>query len=273
MVLVLLILQLLLLMLALFSTRYWYQLFKAKNGTTVFPLYPERCTLEMSLPVILAILWIAMQMSSSMQKLWMKWQNLPIPTQTISLDQVIGSCLTSFTFGVILIITLLLPNQKFVPQLVFRLNDKKGQLQDGAIGFVLALLPVMLFLFLTEPLRTEKTLHPLFQLLKAQPQFSTIAWIFVSAVVVAPLFEELIYRVLFQSWLERVLPAFAAIFTSSLVFSLVHGFPDFIPLFPLAFLLGMLFYYRRSYASVVITHALFNGTNLALALLEQHISS
>jgi len=262
---------LLLLLLALLSTRYWYQLFKAKNGTAVFPFYTDRCPLEMSLPVILVILWISLRMSTSLNILWMKWQEIPVVTKPVSLNDVIGSCLTTFSFGVILVIPLVLANQKSVPQLGFRLNDKMGQLRDGAVGFLLALIPVMILLFVTQSFRTEEVLHPLFLLLKARPQFSTIAWIFISAVVVAPLIEELIYRVVFQSWLEEVLPPFAAIMTSSLVFSFVHGFPDCIPLFPLAFLLGTLFYYRRSYASVVITHALFNGINLALALSNQQI--
>ncbi|MCA9013817.1 MAG: CPBP family intramembrane metalloprotease, partial [Planctomycetaceae bacterium] len=137
------------------------------------------------------------------------------------------------------------------------------------VAFLLALLPVMALLLLTYPFRTEETLHPFFQLLKEHPHFSTISWIFISAVLVAPLFEELIYRVIFQSWLEDILPPFVAILISSLVFSIVHGFPDCIPLFPLAFVLGTLFYYRRSYAANVITHALFNGINLALALANQ----
>ena len=262
---------LLLLLLAFLSTRYWYTLFKAKNGTAVFQFNTDRRSLEMSLPVILVILWISIRMSSSFNKLWMKWQELPVLTKPVSLDDVIGSCLITFSFGVILFITLVLSNQKSVPQLGFRLNDKMGQLRDGSVGFLLALIPVMLLLFVTQSFRTEEVMHPLFLLLKSHPQFSTIAWIFISAVVVAPLFEELIYRVIFQSWLENILPPFVAIMTSSLVFSFVHGLPDCIPLFPLAFLLGTLFYYRRSYASVVITHALFNGINLALALSNQQI--
>jgi len=269
--LVLLTLELSLLLLAILSTRYWFRIFKAKSGTAVFPFHADRCPIEMSLPVILVILWISLRMMTSLEKLWIQWQEITVLTKPVSLNDVMVSCLTSFSLGVILITGLVLSNPKSVHQSGFRLNEKIGQLRDGFVGFLLALIPVVILLFVTRGLRSEETIHPLFILLKAHPQFSTVIWIFISAVVVAPLIEELVYRVIFQSWLEEVLPPFAAILTSSLVFSFVHGFPDCIPLFPLAFILGTLFYYRRSYASVVFTHALFNGIMLALALSNQQI--
>ena len=271
MILVLLSLQLIVLLLALYSTRYWYLLFKAKSGTAVFPLNTERCSLEMSLPVVLVLLWITLRMSTSLHILWMKWQQIPVLTKTVSLNDVIGDSLTRISFGVVLFIILTLSNQKSLAKLGFHLNEKSSQLRDGSVGFLLALIPVMILLFITNSFRTEEVMHPLFILLKASPHFSTVLWIFISAVFVAPLVEELIYRVILQGWLEEVLPPFAAILCSSLVFSIIHGFPDCIPLFPLAFILGTLFHYRRSYASIVITHALFNGMMLALALVNQSI--
>lgn len=260
---------LLLLLLTLLSTRYWFVLFKAKSMTPIFQLNTDRSQLEMSLPVFLTILWITHQLTSSIKNEWMQWQKTAVPSQVISLNTVILSCLITFSLGVVLVFILALQNQKSLRKLGFRLNDRLGQIRDGSVGFLLALIPVMALLLLTQAFRTEEAMHPLFLLLKARPQFSTISWIIISAVLIAPLFEELIYRVLFQGWLEDLLPPFAAILISSLVFSIVHGFPDCIPLFPLALILGTLFYYRRSYVSNVITHALFNGINLALALANQ----
>lgn len=260
-----------LLLLALFSTRYWYLLFKAKSGTAVFPLNTDRRSLEMSLPVILVILWITLRMSTVLNILWMKWQQIPVLTKPISLNDVIENSLTRFSIGAILLIILTISNLKSMSKLGFRLNDLSNQFRDGAVGVLLAVIPVTFLLFITQSFRTEEVMHPLLILLKASPHFLTVFWIFISAVLVAPLVEELIYRVILQGWLEEVLPPFAAIICSSLVFSLIHGFPDCIPLFPLAFILGTLFYYRRSFASIVITHALFNGFNLALALSNQPI--
>lgn len=257
---------LLLFLLTLLSIRYWFLLIKAKSITPVFPLNPNRCQLEMSLPVILVILWISLRFAGSIVS---KWQTTTIKSNLISLDAVIESCMTTFSFGVILLFILVISNRNSLQKLGFRVDDQLSQIRDGSIGFLLSLIPVMALLLLTQSVRSEETLHPLFLLLKEQPHISTIIWIFISAVIVAPLVEELIYRVILQSWLEDFLHPFVAILVSSLVFSIVHGFPDCIPLFPLAFVLGTLFYYRRSYVAVVITHVLFNSINLAIALSGQ----
>lgn len=263
-------LHLLLLLLTLLSMRYWFRLYRTKRISSVFQLTPHRSDLEISVPVILAVLWITLQLTSTISNVI---EQKPDVTRSISLNDIIGSCALTFAFGTVLILILTLQNSDAMQNLGFRLNHKREQLRDGSVAFLLALIPVMALLLLTHSFRSEETMHPFFQLLKEHPQFSTISWIFISAVLIAPLFEELIYRVIFQSWLENLLPPFAAILISSLVFSIVHGFPDCIPLFPLAFTLGTLFYYRRSYAAVVITHALFNGINLALALANQSPTS
>ncbi|WP_417379780.1 CPBP family intramembrane glutamic endopeptidase [Gimesia sp.] len=234
--------------------------------TSVFPLNSERYQLEFSFPVLLAILWIAIQFASSLEREWSEWHQTLAPSKPVTVVHIMQSSLITFCFGAILILILTLSHLSAIQKLGFRLNEIRRQMHEGAVGFLLALLPVMALLLLTYPFRSEESLHPFFLLLKAEPHFSTISWIFISAVLIAPLFEELIYRVLFQGWLERLMPPFAAILISSLVFSIVHGFPDCIPLFPLAFILGTLFYYRRSYVAIVVTHALFNAVNLALAL-------
>tara|TARA_R110002124_G_scaffold61485_4_gene168453 strand:- start:649 stop:1464 length:816 start_codon:yes stop_codon:yes gene_type:complete len=262
-------LHLLLLLLTLLSIRYWLQLMTTRRISSVFPLNPDRYQLEFSFPVLLAMLWIAIQFTSSLEREWSEWHQTLAPSKPVTVVQIMQSSLITFCFGTILILMLTLAHFDVIQKLGFRLNEIRRQLRDGAVGFLLALLPVMALLLLTYPFRSEESLHPFFLLLKAEPHFSTISWIFISAVIVAPLFEELIYRVLFQGWLERLLHPFAAILTSSLVFSIVHGFPDCIPLFPLAVVLGTLFYYRRSYIAIIVTHALFNAVNLALALANQ----
>ncbi len=259
-------LHFLLLLLTLLSIRYWFRLYQTRRMSSIFQLNPHRSQLEMSAPVVLALLWISLQFTTTISNVL---QPEPLPAKPINLNDIIGSCVITFSFGTVLILILTLLNPNTMQNLGFRLNQQIGQLRDGSVGFLLALLPVMALLLLTHSFRTEQTTHPFFQQLKEHPQFSTISWILISAVLVAPLFEELVYRVIFQSWLEKLLPPYIAILISSLIFSIVHGFPDCIPLFPLAFILGTLFYYRRSYAANVITHALFNGINLALALANQ----
>jgi membrane protease YdiL (CAAX protease family) len=149
----------------------------------------------------------------------------------------------------------------------FRLKGLKGQLAIGGLGFLASFLPVYLLLLATLPLRSTETLHPFLQFLKSQPGGLSIAWIALSVIVVAPLLEELIYRVILQSAFAHFLPAQAAIPITAVVFCLVHGWPDMIPLFPLALILGYVYYRYRSFFAVVATHALFNACMLGWAML------
>lgn len=137
----------------------------------------------------------------------------------------------------------------------------------GLRGFLLAVVPVALVLVTTQALRSKKTQHTLLKLLVESPNAQTIGSVFLSAVVLAPLAEELVFRVFLQSWLESFLRPIAAIVIVALGFSAVHGWPDMLPLFPLALVLGGLFYLTRSYVAIVVTHALFNLTNVVLAVL------
>lgn len=141
------------------------------------------------------------------------------------------------------------------------------QVRDGTLGFLAAWSPVFLVLGLTLPLRTPDRLHPVLRLLMEAPSPTAYAWAVVAAAVVAPVFEELLFRVVLQGWLSERLSPGAAIMIAALVFAGVHGFPDSLALIPLALILGYLYHQRHSYLTVVTTHALFNGTMLLLSFL------
>jgi membrane protease YdiL (CAAX protease family) len=88
-----------------------------------------------------------------------------------------------------------------------------------------------------------------------------------TGVVVAPVVEELQFRVvllggLLQAGLKRVAVASAAI-----SFSLLHGFPDGLALLPLAFALGYAYMRRQSYLTVIFVHFMFNAINLGIAFM------
>lgn len=147
----------------------------------------------------------------------------------------------------------------------FRADDLRGQVWFGLQGFLLALIPVYLLVMAVSPWKqTEDAVHPLLRLVEDGYLF----WPIVSAVLIAPLQEELIYRVFLQEGLvaagypiERALPAVA------IFFCINHSFPDMIPLVPLALLFGATLHYRRSFLACVLMHMLFNGFNIGLTLL------
>lgn len=143
------------------------------------------------------------------------------------------------------------------------------QLATGAIGFLACVLPTTMALFLTTPLRSAEDLHPLLKLLEIDPNPITRVAIIVSAVVLAPLVEELAFRVIVQRSLLRWCPPAAAIFLTALAFAMVHPtWPDRIALLPLALILGITYHRSGSYLAVVVTHLLFNATNVTLVLWQ-----
>jgi membrane protease YdiL (CAAX protease family) len=148
----------------------------------------------------------------------------------------------------------------------------REDLSCGVLGFVASWLPVCLVNMAVSLFgwREPDGKHPFLQLLDQDSGLATIAWITVSVVILAPLAEELMFRVVLQGWLEQHLPAWAAIGISATAFAAVHtspGRPDSIPLLPLALILGLVYNRRHSLPAVVLLHALFNGAMLALAVL------
>jgi len=139
---------------------------------------------------------------------------------------------------------------------------------SGGWGFLAAIVPVFFVVWITQPLRSEESEHVLLKLLKESPQLETVLWIGLSVVILAPVAEELIFRVILQGVLRSRLSANGAIAISSLMFVSVHRFPDSLALLPLAVLFGYVYERRHSYLAVVVMHALFNLTNLVLALLS-----
>jgi membrane protease YdiL (CAAX protease family) len=141
----------------------------------------------------------------------------------------------------------------------------------GVIGFLASLAPVFLVILLTQALgwRGEKDQHALLKLLDENAGADVFGWVVLAAVFLAPLAEELLYRVLLQGWTQSQIGPAQAIAFSSTIFCLVHGSADRLPLVPLAVILGYVYYRRRSYLAVVVLHALFNGTMVTLSRLPQ----
>jgi membrane protease YdiL (CAAX protease family) len=94
-----------------------------------------------------------------------------------------------------------------------------------------------------------------------------LAMIIFAGIVVAPVVEELQFRIvllggLIQAGFQRI-----AVIASAVSFALLHGFPDGLALLPLAFALGYAYVRRQSYLTVILIHFLFNAINLAIAML------
>ncbi|MCA9056482.1 MAG: CPBP family intramembrane metalloprotease, partial [Planctomycetaceae bacterium] len=166
-----------------------------------------------------------------------------------------------FAFDIVLTVLLagsLIVEHEHLRQSGLYLHPLRPQLRDAWIGFLMAIGPVFLVLMLSEGagLRGNEPEHELLRTLTEHGSAAKWFWISLTAVVAAPLAEELIFRVVLQGWLESRVPAATAIGLSSLLFCLVHNFPDAIALVPLAVILGYIQQRRRSYLTVVVIHML-----------------
>ncbi len=142
------------------------------------------------------------------------------------------------------------------------------QAQDGVKGFLLALAPTGILMLAIKGFRNEQNQNALLTLLFSRPGPAMVAAICIMAVVLAPLFEEMMFRVILQGWLMTRLKSNAAIPITAVIFAAIHGITDGIALLPLAFVLGFVFHRRHSYVSVIVIHGLFNATMLTLAMLQ-----
>lgn len=147
-----------------------------------------------------------------------------------------------------------------------RLVDLRRQLTEGTLAFLASFGPVFLVLLATYALRTEENQHPYLKLLREDPSPVTFGWLVLAAVVITPVREELLFRVMLQDGLARRIGAAPAIGIVAVLFCYVHGFPDSLALIPLALILGYLYEQRQSAVAVIVAHALFNLANISILL-------
>jgi CAAX protease family protein len=153
----------------------------------------------------------------------------------------------------------------------FRWSVFGRQFASGVFATTLSWLPVLGVVLLTRELRTVERQHSVLRMLDEAPGLETWFWAIFAAVVLAPAVEELLYRVVLQSWLFSWLGAPVAISITALAFSAVHAFPDSLALIPLALILGCTWHWRFSYVTIVTAHACFNGMMLVVEALQSGV--
>ncbi len=147
------------------------------------------------------------------------------------------------------------------------------ELRFAAEVFLAAWLPTailrLITVFLSYTLTGEQPgSHPFLEVMRDGIDWQVFALITFLAVILAPLFEELLYRVVILGGIVQADQLLAGWSVSSVVFCLAHGFPDSLALLPLAFALGYTYLRRRSYVTVMLVHFLFNGFNMMIAALS-----
>ena len=239
------------------------------------PLFPIRCQQRQKLPqisVALGALFLCLPVAAGLGDAFDRLTGpgaAEPPRETTLLDVQIQ--LAFNLFATTLLGATLLGSRDSAERNGIVLRDFGRQLRNAGLGFLLAIGPVYVVLIISEMtgLRGSDPEHELLRMLTTEGTWRNWLWVSVTAIIAAPLAEELLFRLLLQGWLEERLPPVAAIAISSLLFCLVHRFPDSLALLPLALVLGYVQYRRRSYLTVFGIHALFNAVNLLLTALAQ----
>ena len=146
------------------------------------------------------------------------------------------------------------------------LANLRQQVMVGLETAHASFLPVLMLMMATMLLRQPGEKNALLVLLDQDRSLTTLAWVVLAAVVLAPLVEELLFRVILLGWLKTKTTSAHAIGISSLAFAFIHGPLDGAALLPLALLLGSLYDRQQRFLSVVVAHSFFNLWNIALTM-------
>ncbi len=249
-------------------SRWLFPFFQGKVGREpVCFRQTSKSTLKASIPsppILLTGFWIAFQLFFAL-----KSEFIPRESTDPDLNMLITNAVLQLAIGGFLIFL-----WEFSPlpgnvSDYFRVDDWKTELQAGTELMLLVFPWTILLGILSSLWKTPEDLHPLLQVLQ-NGNLDLILGIGITAVIIAPLAEELLFRVLLLNGLIELtkLNRLVAWIVVSVSFSLAHGFADALQLLPLSLSLGWCLLRRQSYLAIVTAHALFNGLMMFISLMS-----
>lgn len=144
----------------------------------------------------------------------------------------------------------------------------------GILSYIAAIVPMLLVLTIYSlvlvffKIDVSSGTHPIVPILTESKNSSTIVWILLLAVVVAPFVEEIMFRGALYTWLRDRSGATVSILLSSFIFAVIHpqGLVGIVPLTCIGIVLALIREWRGNLTSCMIAHACFNGGTLLIAL-------
>ncbi|MFM9068720.1 MAG: lysostaphin resistance A-like protein [Planctomycetota bacterium] len=261
------------------------------------PLPPRKVALWGLIDLIFTVLLLSMAMSAGFT--WLKGR-VELPPR-VPLHELPSSVATQLvwvnslamllaTFGGLLFIHM--RTFATAAELGWSPRDRWSDLKLGARTFVLwsgPILTLQILLTIWFPYH-----HPLMDTVKKSPEWSVLLANAVAGVVVAPICEELLFRLLLLGWLENIgergllardwlvgpagerrqlvrsRQSWLPIVTSSALFAAAHASqgPAPIPLFILALVLGRLYQTTGRVLPGIVVHFLLNAWSFGLLLLQ-----
>ncbi|KAI9135205.1 CPBP family intramembrane glutamic endopeptidase [Acaryochloris sp. CCMEE 5410] len=152
----------------------------------------------------------------------------------------------------------------------FRIRWQGNWLVWGMSGYFAALPLVILIALLNQKILGDQGGgNPLLELIIQSHDPVTASLLFIMVAVLAPVFEEILFRGFFLTSLTRYLPMWGAIGISGIVFAVAHlNLADILPLSVLGCVLGFVYSRSRNLLASMLLHSLWNsGSFLSLLIL------
>lgn len=179
-----------------------------------------------------------------------------------------------FQLPVLILIGVLLHVTKHSGRKLFGIYWKQAPRLFGlAVLFYLGVLPILwfcslLYQFFLTSIGREFYMQDVVQLLAADAEWPVRACLFFIAVVVAPVFEEVMFRGVLFPYLLRRTGLWPAVMLVSAAFAGMHmHVPSLVPLFLLSCAFCLAYVRTRSLLVPIGMHAAFNGVTVILLLL------
>jgi uncharacterized protein len=160
----------------------------------------------------------------------------------------------------------------FIPNALRWLNIRfRGNWVAWGLGGYFVALPIVSLVALLNQklLQDQGGGNPILEIILGSKDSSTIALLWFMVAVLAPLFEESLFRGFFLTSLTRHLPTWVAIALSGFIFALAHlNLGDLLPLTVLGVLLGFVYLRSQNLLSSMLLHSLWNsGSFIGLLIL------
>lgn len=280
------------------SAAVWLVLLARRRAGQAFVLYEARRPVPWGLlDVFLALTLLVFLTSVALATLGddiARRPDEPLDPDAVSrqLTVILAQALVSLTVVVVSVGTIWLRYRATGADLGWSAAKVRSDIWLGVIAFLALAPPVYAIQMCLVQWFESK--HPLIELIRYNPQPPLIAAVIVSAVAVAPLVEEYLFRGLLQGWLERLAdghddplvlilgradqaPSVAApgaarwpVAVSAFTFAILHVThgPDWIPLFVLALGLGYLYRQTHRLLPAIVVHGLLNACSLLVLLVS-----
>jgi membrane protease YdiL (CAAX protease family) len=153
---------------------------------------------------------------------------------------------------------------------------QKSWLVWGLGGYLVALLLVVLVSLINQQIwQGQGGSNPLLLLALESQDWVALLLFFVTASLLAPIFEEIMFRGFLLPSLTRYLPVWGAIVSSGLIFAIAHlSLSEVLPLTTLGIILGVVYTRSRNLLASILLHSLWNsGTLISLFILGSSSNS